>query len=699
MASTYVNDLRLNEMATGDGSGTWGTTTNTNLELIAEAFSYGTEVITTNADTHTTTIADGATDPGRSLYLKYTGTLDSACTITIGPNTVSKVWIIENGTSGSQNIILSQGSGANITIPAGDTKVVYSDGAGAGAAFVDAFASLSVVDLKVQDDLTVTDAALVTGVLTTTATQVATGGITSGSDIISDTDSTDSLGSTGVRWLKGWFDSLTAGTLTVGSGSVTDSSGAISFGDENLTTTGIVTAAGTSVFTNLDISGDVDVDGTLETDNLTVGGAQGTDGQVLTSTGSGVGWEDASAGGPTFKTFGTGSIMVGDDATGTIDAADNNTGLGVDVFAALTSGDGNTAVGGIALDAITTSSDNTAVGHESLTNATSGAGNTALGKGTMTGVVTGSNNVAVGRYALSANTSASNNVAVGINALVANTTGASNTAVGAETLAANTTASNNTAVGNSALAANTTGTGNAALGYIALTLNTTGSGNTSIGQNALGSTTTADGNTGLGYSAGYGNTTGAGNTFVGASSGTGPIHATGSDNTFVGSQSGGTATDTVNANALGRGVKSESGYTTVGIDGSDIRAANGTATWATVSDRRVKKDIEDSTVGLNFINDLRPRTFKYKNKGDIPEEFRGYEEGSTESYKYSTTNHGFIAQEVKAVIDNHTDIADGFKLWDVRDTGQQEVAEAALIPMLVKAIQELSAEVEKLKGE
>jgi hypothetical protein len=151
MASTYVNDLRLNEMATGDGSGTWGTTTNTNLELIAEAFSYGTEVITTNADTHTTTIADGATDPGRSLYLKYTGTLDSACTITIGPNTVSKVWIIENGTSGSQDIILSQGSGANITIPAGDTKVVYSDGAGAGAAFFDAFASLNVSGITVTD--------------------------------------------------------------------------------------------------------------------------------------------------------------------------------------------------------------------------------------------------------------------------------------------------------------------------------------------------------------------------------------------------------------------------------------------------------------------------------------------------------------------------------------------------------------------
>ena len=153
MASSYVNDLRLNEMATGDGSGTWGTTTNTNLELIAEAFSYGTEAITTNADTHATVIADGATDPGRSMYLKYTGTLDSACTITISPNTVSKLWFIENGTTGSQNIILSCGSGANITILPGDTKVVYSDGAGAGAAFIDAFASLSVVDLIVAGDI------------------------------------------------------------------------------------------------------------------------------------------------------------------------------------------------------------------------------------------------------------------------------------------------------------------------------------------------------------------------------------------------------------------------------------------------------------------------------------------------------------------------------------------------------------------
>lgn len=157
MASSYVNNLRLNEMDTGDASGTWGTTTNTNLELIGEALGYGTEGITTNADTHTTTIADGSSDAGRAMYIKYTGTLDSACTITIGPNTMKRVHIIENATSGSQNIIISQGSGDNVTITPGTAKTVYLDGAGSGAAVVDAFAHLAVVDLTVDDDLIASD--------------------------------------------------------------------------------------------------------------------------------------------------------------------------------------------------------------------------------------------------------------------------------------------------------------------------------------------------------------------------------------------------------------------------------------------------------------------------------------------------------------------------------------------------------------
>ena len=157
MASTFVNNLRLEEMNTGEQSGTWGTKTNTNLELIGEALGFGTEGITTNADTHTTTVADASTDPGRAMFIKYTGTLDSACTITIAPNTLSRVHIIENGTSGSQNIIISQGSGDNVTIAPGTAKVVYLDGAGSGAAVVDAFAHLAAVDLTVDDDLIVSD--------------------------------------------------------------------------------------------------------------------------------------------------------------------------------------------------------------------------------------------------------------------------------------------------------------------------------------------------------------------------------------------------------------------------------------------------------------------------------------------------------------------------------------------------------------
>jgi len=175
--AVYTNDLRLKEIATGDESGTWGTSTNTNLSLVAEAFSFGTEAITTNADTHTTTIADGSTDPGRSLFLKYTGTLDSACTITIGPNTVSKLWLIENATSGSQNIIIKQGSGATVTVPNGQTKAIYSDGAGSGGAMVDAFAHLNVVDLTVEDDLTITDDLSVGGTLGVTGVVTANAGV------------------------------------------------------------------------------------------------------------------------------------------------------------------------------------------------------------------------------------------------------------------------------------------------------------------------------------------------------------------------------------------------------------------------------------------------------------------------------------------------------------------------------------------
>jgi hypothetical protein len=165
--ATYVNNLRLKEIATGDESGTWGTSTNTNLELIGEALGIGTEAITTNADTHSTVVADGTADAGRAMYLKYTGTLDSACTITITPNTMKRVQIIENATSGSQNIIISQGSGANVTIAAGKVAIVQLDGAGAGAAVLDV-----LTDLQLSDSLTLNGPTLTIGDATAEDTKI-----------------------------------------------------------------------------------------------------------------------------------------------------------------------------------------------------------------------------------------------------------------------------------------------------------------------------------------------------------------------------------------------------------------------------------------------------------------------------------------------------------------------------------------------
>jgi len=133
--ATYVNNLRLKEIATGAESGTWGTSTNTNLELIGDGLGYGTEQVAADSN-ETFTMADGVADGVRGMYLKFTsaGSLTATRTLTLGPNTVSKVWIIENATTGSQIITIKQGSGATVNIASGTKKLVYTDGAGAGAA-------------------------------------------------------------------------------------------------------------------------------------------------------------------------------------------------------------------------------------------------------------------------------------------------------------------------------------------------------------------------------------------------------------------------------------------------------------------------------------------------------------------------------------------------------------------------------------
>lgn len=143
--ATYNNDLRLKEITPGDEDGTWGTTTNANLALIGDGFSAGTKQMAADAN-ETFTIPDGTADATRSIFLKITSalTLTATRTITLAPSTVSKVWIIYNSTTGGQTLSIKQGSGAEVTVANGKTKMIYTDGAGAGAAVVDALNALTV---------------------------------------------------------------------------------------------------------------------------------------------------------------------------------------------------------------------------------------------------------------------------------------------------------------------------------------------------------------------------------------------------------------------------------------------------------------------------------------------------------------------------------------------------------------------------
>ena len=173
--ATYVNNLRLKEITTGDEDGTWGTSTNTNLELIGEALGYNTQAAFGSDGDATTTVADGTADPARAFYFKVTSgaTLTATRTLTIAPNTVSRVMYIENATTGSQSISISQGSGANVTIASGATKVVYLDGAGSGAAVVDANANVPGGDITLSQVTDVTSTAaelnILDGVTSSTA--------------------------------------------------------------------------------------------------------------------------------------------------------------------------------------------------------------------------------------------------------------------------------------------------------------------------------------------------------------------------------------------------------------------------------------------------------------------------------------------------------------------------------------------------
>ena len=179
----------------------------------------------------------------------------------------------------------------------------------------------------------------------------------------------------------------------------------------------------------------------------------------------------------------------------------------------------------------------------------------------------------------------------------------------------------------------------------------------------------------------------------------------GGGNVIIGVNSNTSATDSSNQIVIGNDVSGtgdaictlgiSANTASLGLDGSDT-------SWAAASsDERYKENIETSTAGLSFVNDLRPVTYNWKKEKDVPVDMPNYKEGSDKAvlgHEYGTTLHGFIAQEVKTVIDNHSEIKEGFGMWKEKDDGVQTVADGNLVPMLVKAVQELSQQVEDLKA-
>jgi hypothetical protein len=202
MASTYVNNLRLNEMATGDASGSWGTVTNTNLEIIGQAVAWGTRAVA-NASTDNITIADGALDADRCLGLKLTGG-GQACTVTLLPNTSSKTWFMYNATS--YTLTFTCGSGANVAILAGETKVIATDGLGSGGVVHDLLTAVNLAGTTKTAALTNAGALSNQGTVTVgvddTGYDVQFFGATSGKNLLWD-ESADSLIVTGTTTLVG----------------------------------------------------------------------------------------------------------------------------------------------------------------------------------------------------------------------------------------------------------------------------------------------------------------------------------------------------------------------------------------------------------------------------------------------------------------------------------------------------------------
>jgi len=164
MASSYTTSFGIEKIGSGEQSGAWGDTTNHNIDILDRIASY--KAVGLSGSTHTLTVREASPGSGTEnlqdgMYrvIKFTGALGANNTVTVAPNTTSAFFIIINattdsGSSGPYSVILTQGSGANITVANGKSAVVYMDGAGSGAAVVNALSDLQIATLTASGDIT-----------------------------------------------------------------------------------------------------------------------------------------------------------------------------------------------------------------------------------------------------------------------------------------------------------------------------------------------------------------------------------------------------------------------------------------------------------------------------------------------------------------------------------------------------------------
>ena len=362
------------------------------------------------------------------------------------------------------------------------------------------------------------------------------------------------------------------------------------------------------------------------------------------------------------------NTIVGNNAGDALTDGNSNTAIGMNTLSSDVNGHRNVAVGHGSLftQSFATGTDvyNVAVGYDAGVYITSGVNNTLVGGQAGTNLTDADSNVAIGRGALITDEKGNKSVAVGQDALYAQrfttSTDGLNTAVGFGAGSTISTGTQNTFVGALAGDGTNDGADNVAVGYLALTSNC-GDQNTGLGRSAL-QVTTGGNNVGVGYGAGSGITTGDNCSIVGTNS----------------NPSG----DSTHAIALGSGVSVNSNDFTFGKSGNQVtNDFDADADWSRASDERLKKNITDQTLGLNFINDLRTVKYNWKASHELDSTDSQlahlYKKDEADNEMNTTvTMHNFIAQEVKTALDKAG--VSNFGGWKEDEWGVQQVSREML---------------------